>query len=357
MAPVGSALQYSPPCLCSSSISVGGGQEVAGEGANGLSVPVGLGFGGCEGEWEVHRGRRVGGGTGWSITRGRGDSVRGVSGRVEQEGKPLPAIVGMCCEASGLCPSIWQGRVRRWEWGALCPREGREGGFTMASGGLRTEDLSLANIGPFGDGGRRGREVGLWWARPTSVPFFLGSTAGIDMCFLVSRFSVSFPHLQLACVEFFTQNHSGDSYNRGYKIDSSIFGADPGVTQSKSSEASPRENEPTPAYRCKKCRRVVALQENVVGHTPGKGETCFEWSKRSSGPFDRRGETECSSIFVEPLRWMTTVEEGAMEGKLSCIHCEARLGYFNWAGIQCSCGSWITPAFQIHKSRVDVSTV
>lgn len=52
-----------------------------------------------------------------------------------------------------------------------------------------------------------------------------------------------------------------------------------------------------------------------------------------------------------------SVEEGALEGKLSCAHCDARLGYFNWAGIQCSCGSWITPAFQLHKSRVDISHV
>ena len=51
------------------------------------------------------------------------------------------------------------------------------------------------------------------------------------------------------------------------------------------------------------------------------------------------------------------VEDGALEGKLSCIHCGARLGYFNWSGIQCNCGSWITPAFQISKSKVDISTI
>eukprot|EP00262_Sarcandra_glabra_P003764 TRINITY_DN1454_c0_g1_i1.p1 TRINITY_DN1454_c0_g1~~TRINITY_DN1454_c0_g1_i1.p1 ORF type:complete len:367 (-),score=39.54 TRINITY_DN1454_c0_g1_i1:507-1607(-) len=153
----------------------------------------------------------------------------------------------------------------------------------------------------------------------------------------------------------------GDSYNRGEKIDSSKFGADPGLPiEAISSEEGPNgDSKPTtPAYRCKKCRRVVAVQENVIGHTPGEGETCFEWQKRKSGnPFNRPDELECSSIFVEPLKWMTTVEEGALEGKLSCVHCESRLGYFNWSGIQCSCGSWITPAFQLHKSRVDISTL
>ncbi|XP_047947899.1 dual specificity protein phosphatase 12-like [Salvia hispanica] len=154
----------------------------------------------------------------------------------------------------------------------------------------------------------------------------------------------------------------GDSYNRGEQIDGSKFGADPGLpagTVSSNAEASPGiQAPPTRAFRCKKCRRVIALQENILDHVPGEGESCFDWHKRRGGnPFRRPSDEECSSIFVEPLRWMKTVEEGGLEGKLTCAHCEARLGYFNWSGIQCSCGSWITPAFQLHKSRVDISTL
>ncbi|KAF4364620.1 hypothetical protein CsatB_019727 [Cannabis sativa] len=153
----------------------------------------------------------------------------------------------------------------------------------------------------------------------------------------------------------------GECYNRGERIDSSKLGADPGLPSETSSDAEvPRdsENSSRSAYRCKKCRRVVALQDNVVDHVPGEGEASFNWQKRKSGnPFNKSEEPECSSIFVEPLQWMTAVEEGALEGKLSCAHCDGRLGYFNWSGIQCSCGSWITPAFQLHKSRVDISTV
>ncbi|KAJ0985228.1 hypothetical protein J5N97_003584 [Dioscorea zingiberensis] len=151
----------------------------------------------------------------------------------------------------------------------------------------------------------------------------------------------------------------GHFYKQGEKIDSFIFGADPGLPlESSTPEGVSKEVQPAKSFRCRKCRRIIALQENVVSHEPGEGETCFDWHKRkSSSTFNRFDETECSSIFVEPLKWMTTVEEGALEGKLSCIHCEARLGYFNWSGIQCSCGSWITPAFQIHKSKVDISTV
>ncbi|GAB2246637.1 hypothetical protein Droror1_Dr00002130 [Drosera rotundifolia] len=153
----------------------------------------------------------------------------------------------------------------------------------------------------------------------------------------------------------------GDSYNRGEKLDSSQLGADPASPErvTPDSEVSLEgDNNPTPAFRCKKCRRVVALQENVIDHVPGEGETSFGWNKRRSGnPFDKHDEFECSSIFIEPLSWMTAVKEGALEGKLSCAKCDARLGYFNWSGIQCSCGSWITPAFQLHKSKVDISAI
>lgn len=153
----------------------------------------------------------------------------------------------------------------------------------------------------------------------------------------------------------------GENHFSGSRIDSSKLGADPGMpveTSSEVGEATKVENNRSPAYRCKKCRRIVALQEHVVDHIPGEGETSFGWHKRKSGnPFNKSNESECSSIFIEPLRWMKDVEEGALEGKLSCAHCDARLGYFNWAGIQCSCGSWITPAFQLHKSRVDISPV
>ncbi|XP_065856201.1 uncharacterized protein [Euphorbia lathyris] len=174
-----------------------------------------------------------------------------------------------------------------------------------------------------------------------------------EMGFKVNRTSSIYKRFRLKVL--------GDHYNRGGKLDSSIFGADPGIATGVSSEAEapPNNEKHSTAYRCKKCRRIVAMQENVIDHIPGEGETSFTWNKRKSGnPFSKSDdEPECSSIFIEPLRWMTAVEEGALEGKLSCIHCEGRLGYFNWSGVQCSCGSWITPAFQIHKSRVDVSRI
>eukprot|EP01018_Ginkgo_biloba_P000800 Gb_24081 [translate_table: standard] len=111
-------------------------------------------------------------------------------------------------------------------------------------------------------------------------------------------------------------------------------------------------------YRCKKCRRIVASKANEVSHSPGQGEECFKWKKRSTMDLSNADrKPACSSIFVEPMQWMEAVQEGAVEGKLTCAGCQARLGYFNWSGMQCSCGTWVNPAFQLHKSRMDACTV
>lgn len=42
-----------------------------------------------------------------------------------------------------------------------------------------------------------------------------------------------------------------------------------------------------------------------------------------------------------------------VSGKIVCHGCAQRLGNFDWSGMQCSCGRWITPCFQIPKNRVD----
>ncbi|PUZ62858.1 hypothetical protein GQ55_3G020500 [Panicum hallii var. hallii] len=156
----------------------------------------------------------------------------------------------------------------------------------------------------------------------------------------------------------FRLNILGQSYKFGEKIGSYMFEDDPGLSpQSGSCQDSSKTEQHKTAYRCRKCRRIIAVEDNVISHVPGEGESCFDWNRRKSGrPYSNK-EQDCSSLFVEPLKWMTPVEDGALEGKLSCIHCGARLGYFNWSGIQCNCGSWVTPAFQIVKTKVDISTI
>ena len=33
--------------------------------------------------------------------------------------------------------------------------------------------------------------------------------------------------------------------------------------------------------------------------------------------------------------------------------CDAKLGAWSWAGLQCSCGTWVAPSFSIHRNKVD----
>ncbi|PWN37451.1 phosphatases II [Meira miltonrushii] len=63
----------------------------------------------------------------------------------------------------------------------------------------------------------------------------------------------------------------------------------------------------------------------------------------------------CSSYFVEPLAWMTMLRSGEVAGRLDCptARCGAKLGSWDWAGMQCACGAWVTPAFALHRSKVD----
>eukprot|EP00731_Ephydatia_muelleri_P023815 Em0016g86a len=162
---------------------------------------------------------------------------------------------------------------------------------------------------------------------------------------------------------------------------------------------------------CRKCRRLLFTDDSVLAHPLGGGQEAFEWHKRQKkaspvqvgrhgdevaetgngwaasvdsetdvelveesarGKVDKDETDEanitilssklssmvssgltCSSYFIEPVEWMEPMIIGCLQGKVTCPKCAGRLGSFDWAGAQCSCGRWITPAFQIHKNKVD----
>uniref|UniRef100_A0A672NY32 protein-tyrosine-phosphatase n=1 Tax=Sinocyclocheilus grahami TaxID=75366 RepID=A0A672NY32_SINGR len=62
---------------------------------------------------------------------------------------------------------------------------------------------------------------------------------------------------------------------------------------------------------------------------------------------------KCRRTLFQPVQWMEPDLLGVMDGQLLCPKCSSKLGSFNWYGEQCSCGRWVTPAFQMHKNRVD----
>lgn len=119
-----------------------------------------------------------------------------------------------------------------------------------------------------------------------------------------------------------------------------MFAVDP--AQAQNSEA---------VYRCRKCRRVLFRHSSMLSHTVGTGASAFSHKRMSSGP--ATDLTQCTSYFIEPVQWMEESLLGVMDGQLLCPKCSSKLGSFNWYGEQCSCGRWVTPAFQIHKNRVD----
>ncbi|KAI8109383.1 hypothetical protein M9434_000667 [Picochlorum sp. BPE23] len=113
-------------------------------------------------------------------------------------------------------------------------------------------------------------------------------------------------------------------------------------------------------YSCRSCRAVLATAANImVDVSVGSCKNGFSWKKKSkdhknSRQADSHGESTTGSIFVEPLRWMKAITEDT-QGKIYCYQCSSRLGSYNWSGMQNEDAEWITPAFQLHMSKLDIN--
>ncbi|NXJ65587.1 DUS12 phosphatase, partial [Rostratula benghalensis] len=126
-----------------------------------------------------------------------------------------------------------------------------------------------------------------------------------------------------------------------------VFAADPtSVCQNPNTEV---------LYRCRKCRRALFRGSSVLSHAEGSGPAAFAHKRVTDAAqlCGAVGDERCTSYFTQPVQWMEPALLGVMEGQLLCPKCTSKLGSFSWRGEQCSCGRWVTPAFQIHKSRVD----
>ncbi|XP_014439014.2 dual specificity protein phosphatase 12 isoform X2 [Tupaia chinensis] len=102
------------------------------------------------------------------------------------------------------------------------------------------------------------------------------------------------------------------------------------------------------------CRRSLFRSSSILYHNEGNGPIAFAHKRVTPALMPTRGSpAQCTSYFIEPVQWMESTLLGVMDGQLLCPKCGAKLGSFNWYGEQCSCGRWVTPAFQMHKNRVD----
>jgi len=104
-------------------------------------------------------------------------------------------------------------------------------------------------------------------------------------------------------------------------------------------------------YSCRSCRTVLFSDNDIMPHELGVGQDAFKWNKRDTSTKDN-----CTSFFLEgPMEWMSSTQEN--QGKLSCQKCNNKVGYYQWFGLQCSCGAWCVPGFQISKYKIDVNVV
>lgn len=113
-------------------------------------------------------------------------------------------------------------------------------------------------------------------------------------------------------------------------------------------------------------RRAMARKLSMMSITPsGNNErrTSMSDGKRPSLTLDmssRRGSIPgtpgtqypilvnqaCSGYFVEPLTWMEPfLADGQLAGKIVCPNekCKAKIGSYDWAGVQCGCKEWVVP--------------
>ena len=139
----------------------------------------------------------------------------------------------------------------------------------------------------------------------------------------------------------------------------SLAGGSSSSSSAAAAAASPANSAPTPQarpaeinYSCRKCRKVLFTDVDLTEHTnPENGGGRFAHKHIRVNEGGRRVGMDCSSYFVEHVDALGEFPPG--EGPLNCSKCQTRYGNYVWSGAQCSCGEWISPAFQVVKSKVD----
>ena len=107
-------------------------------------------------------------------------------------------------------------------------------------------------------------------------------------------------------------------------------------------------------YACKICRTILFGEDHLEDppHTKARHDIRMRKLKSRS---QQQVRNECGSVFLaSDMDWMGNGPSNECEGKLNCPKCSTKVGIWKWAGTQCSCGTWVTPAFQVVLSKVDI---
>jgi Tat protein secretion system quality control protein TatD with DNase activity len=87
------------------------------------------------------------------------------------------------------------------------------------------------------------------------------------------------------------------------------------------------------------------------------GEVAVErWHEAKGKSVSVVQDGACRMLLVDHMTWMPGARAGdEPEGSLCCPTCQSKIGQYNLAGLKCSCGLLVTPAFKIPKNRVDAT--
>jgi dual specificity phosphatase 12 len=110
-------------------------------------------------------------------------------------------------------------------------------------------------------------------------------------------------------------------------------------------------------YFCRICRTSLFGEEDLQDPPHEASRHQFSHRKIQHGVVSTSlNSGRCQSYFLrDSLEWMgNDICNGVSEGKFNCPNCAAKIGTWIWSGTQCSCGTWVVPAIQIPKSKVDV---
>jgi hypothetical protein len=133
--------------------------------------------------------------------------------------------------------------------------------------------------------------------------------------------------------------------------------------ESSSSSSSKQERKPQhdpadpsrPRYACRMCRTILFGENHLAQDHIQNRHSFNKMNHHTSNGIRSTPAATCQSIFCsdDVLQWLSPSGED-IEGKLACPRCSHKIGHWKWAGAQCSCGTWVTPAIQIPASKVDV---
>ena len=125
-------------------------------------------------------------------------------------------------------------------------------------------------------------------------------------------------------------------------------------------------------FKCGKCRKSLFSDKQLILFHENSAKDTYSHKRRK---YNAVNTTECTSYFLNIERLMNDknitdnnknidfIEQFKiiMENQnmkldsniIKCKKCSLKLGEFFPKGTQCSCGSWVVPAVQIVKSKVD----